>query len=213
MDTFEKAAKEREQKLNVLDETNPANKLYSAKAGKPVNFSGRDPFANLPASNQEGLDAAYAETDKYLNAAKRAYARADDVARRNAGRSVEGGTFYTDKYDVGTLTDSGDEYTGMFNNPQAGYSKFEALEKQGLITISPQLRAEMEKTRRAASTDTRATREARAAMSAAAETSPRNPPVMRPRNEYDDPGSPAYVDDGRIQDYGPVSAQTLRKPK
>jgi hypothetical protein len=74
----------------------------------------------------------------------------------------------------------------------------------------------MQRTRKAAGADMRATQEARAAMGAAAETSPRNPPVMRPRNEYDDPGSPAYVDAGRIQKsygyYGP-SGETLRKPK
>jgi hypothetical protein len=216
MDSFEKAAKERERKLNMLDETNPTNKLYSASQGGMGDFSSRDPLANLPASNQAGLDAAYAETDKYLNAAERASARAADVARRNDGRSVEGGTFYTDKYNVGTMTDQGTEYTGMFNNDQAGYAKYEALEKQGLITISPQLRAEMEKTRKAAGADMRATQEARAAMRSAAETSPRNPPVMRPRSQYDEPGSSAYVDDGRIQErYGPftLTAKQFRKPE
>lgn len=196
-DTFEKAAQsmaddEREQERRLRDRLLTGRASPAAETPKP------GPLDHLPAVNQAGLDASYAETDKHLDAAEKARAR---IPR---GEQFESAQAYADKYDIGLTTSEGTDYAGMFGG-ESPYAKLERLEKQGLLTISPDLRSELDRVRSLSRRGAAASQEYRTEMGAAAETSPRNPPVARPN------GDGTYRDAGRVQTW--PTPGSLSKPK
>jgi hypothetical protein len=129
MDSFEKATKEREQKLNVFNETNPTNKLYSAKAGKPVDFSQPDPMAGNPE-----IPGAQAQIDK---------GKAGRQAARSAAEQASGAATKAWYGNEDSYKSTPDSLFAKYGVASELYKLLEA-EKKGLVTVNPQFRKDIE---------------------------------------------------------------------
>ena len=141
----------------------------------------RDPLAGLPVDPKSlaDLDARYAEVDRHLAAAEAARARIP------AGAEVYGPgdstPVYKDKYGYGDASayDPGGSFSTM--TPDDTYGELEALEKRGLISIQPSMRAEMARVRGQAKGQTAAMNAEREAMNEAYRVSPLGEQVRAPR--------------------------------
>jgi len=132
MDSFEKAA--RKMSAGLVEETNPTSKLYSAAVGKPVDFSQPDPLSGNPEipGAQAQIDAAKAERTAARDFASAASARSDEFMYGkggNSGYNTQPGSFFA-RY-------------GTFGRDRA--QDILDAEKQGLLTISPSFRADIQK--------------------------------------------------------------------
>jgi len=184
-----------EQTAKFMEMTNPTAQMFRAVQGSPpVDFSTPNPLAGLPVNPQAkaDLDARYAEVDKQL-------AARDVAAARMPSPSSESVYFrnFSDKYGYGSATahiaparfigqyaDESPEKqrfasSTVYGSPDIDpvsddYAALDRLEKQGLITVQPEMRAEIERVRalarKAASADTQSAR----AEAAAARVSPLN---------------------------------------
>lgn len=132
----------------------------------------RDPLAGLPVDPKSEAELAdrYAATERHLAAAEAARARIP------AGAKVYGPAdstpVYKDKYGYGDASayDPGGSFSTM--TPDDTYGELEALEKRGLISIQPGLRAEIARVRGLAKRQTAAMNEERKAMNEAYRISP-----------------------------------------
>lgn len=132
----------------------------------------RDPLAGLPVDPKAEAELAdrYAQTDRHLAAAEAARARIPAGAKRRPGADVPD---YGDKYGVGIAGASGRNFgTDAPYIPDDSYGELEALEKRGLISIQPGLRAEIARARGQAKGQTAAMNAEHKAMSEAYRVSP-----------------------------------------
>lgn len=136
MDTFTKAAKKREDEINVLEQTNPTGKLYSASQGREVDFSTKDPLSALP--EVPGAQAAI-DTARAGREASRSRAQAASDTRETFTYGKDGSSGYN--------TQKGSFYDtyGTFGRDR-GADLLDA-EAKGLITLSPQFKADLQKYR------------------------------------------------------------------
>jgi len=142
----------------------------------------RDPLAGLPEDPKSAaeIEARYAEVDRHLAAAEAARARIPAGAKR---RGMNTGTpDYSDKYGVGSAGayDPGGSFSTM--TPDDSYGELEALEKRGLISIQPGMRAEIARVRGQAKGQTAAMNAERKAMNEAYRVSPMGEQVRGSRS-------------------------------
>jgi hypothetical protein len=142
-------------------------------AGEVAPPPSRDPLAGLPVDPERAasLDARYAEVDRHLAAATAARARIPKGAEvEGPGDSTPS---YRDKYGYGVAGAWG-RYSGTDTPyiPDDSYGELEALEKRGLISIQPGMRAEMARVRGQAKGQTAAMNEERKATNEAYRVSP-----------------------------------------
>lgn len=142
----------------------------------------RDPLAGLPVDPKSEAELAdrYAQTERHLASAEAARARIPAGAKR---RGMNTGTpDYSDKYGVGFAGayDPGGSFSTM--TPDDSYGELEALEKRGLISIQPGMRAEIARVRGQAKGQTAAMNEERKAMNEAYRVSPMGEQVRGSRS-------------------------------
>jgi len=139
MDSFSKAAKQKEDEINLLEQTNPTGKLSSMLSGAEVDFSTKDPFAGLPEvpGAQAAIDEARA---KRAEAKKRAEAASDawEAFAYGAGEprfKEKPGSFF------GMYGEAGGSLPGSYGR------ELLKAEAKGLLTLSPKFKADLQKYR------------------------------------------------------------------